>query len=134
MKLRLPAKLALDFFRGSDQPRRIACAGGLFDGVDLSPGDFAAGGNHFTNAGAAAGAKIVKFALGRAQSQNVRPRKIDNVDVVANAGAVRGLIIGAVNFHVRFLTERDFEHVWNQMRSRAGDLRQNLPDAPAALK
>ena len=45
----------------------------------------------------------------------MRPCEIDNVDVVANAGAVRRLIIGAVNFQVRFLTERDFEHVWNQM-------------------
>ena len=45
----------------------------------------------------------------------MRPRKIDNVDVVANARTVGRLIIGAENFYVRLLTERDFEHVGNQM-------------------
>ena len=115
LKLRLPAKLALDFLRGSDQPRRVAEPAWLFDGVDLSPGDFPASSNHFMYAGTASSPKIVKFALGRGQGQNVGPRKIDNVDIVANAGAVRGLIIGAVNFQVRFLTECDFKRVWNQM-------------------
>src|SRR5205814_4730418 len=42
LKLRLPAKLALDFLRGSDQPRGVAEPEGLFGSVVLSTGDFSA--------------------------------------------------------------------------------------------
>ena len=63
LKLGLPAKLALDFLRGSDQPRRVAEPAGLFDGVDLSSGDFPASSNHFMYAGAAPGTKIIEYTL-----------------------------------------------------------------------
>ena len=116
LKGRLPAELAFNFFGRGKEPGRVAGASRLFDAVDLSSGDFTAGRNHFANAGATTRAEIIEFTSGRAQRQNVRQRKIDNVDVIANAGAVRRLIIGAVNFHVRLLAERDFEHIRNQMR------------------
>src|SRR5438046_7232271 len=63
LKLRLPAKLTLDFLRGSDQPRRVAGPAGLFDGVDLSPRDFPASCNHFVYAGAAPGTKVIEYAF-----------------------------------------------------------------------
>ena len=50
------------------------------------------------------------------ERQDVRLREIDDVDVIANAGAVGRRIIGAVNFALRRLAERDFEHVRDQMR------------------
>ena len=84
-----------------------------FDGIDLSPGDFATRGDHVTNAGAAACAKIVKFALGCVQSQNMRSREIENVNVVANTGAIQSFIIRPVNFYVWLLAKRNLEHVGN---------------------
>ncbi len=63
LKLRLPAKLALDSLRGSDQPRRVAEPAGLFDGVDLSSGDFPTSSNHFMHTGATSGTKVIEYAL-----------------------------------------------------------------------
>ena len=40
--------------------------------------------------------------------------KIEDVNVIANAGAIRRLVIGAVNFDVRLLAERDLQHVRNE--------------------
>src|SRR5438128_8657153 len=42
--------------------------------------------------------------------------QIDDVDVIANAGAVRRVVISPENFDMLFLSQRDLEHVWNQMR------------------
>src|SRR5207302_6743309 len=102
--------------RRSDQPRGVAGPAGLFEDVDLSSGDFPASGDDFTNTGAATGPQIVEFTSGCAQSQNVCARQVDDVNVVANTGSVRSFIIVPVNFHVRFLTERDLKHVWDQVR------------------
>ena len=45
--------------------------------------------------------------------------KIENVNVIADARAVRRFVIGAVNLDVRFLAERDFQDIRNEMRLEA---------------
>ena len=42
--------------------------------------------------------------------------KIDNVDVIANARAIRRLVIGSENLDMLFFPQCNLEHVWNQMR------------------
>src|SRR5436305_13051608 len=42
--------------------------------------------------------------------------KIDNVNVIANAGAIRRFVIGSENLDMLFFPQCNLEHVWNQMR------------------
>ena len=81
----------------------------------LRPVTFLRGLDHFAHARAAAGAEIVEFTFRRVEREDVRPGKIDNVNVIADAGAIRRVVIGPVNFDVRLLAERNFEHVRNEM-------------------
>jgi hypothetical protein len=67
------------------------------------PGDFAAGRDYFANTGAASRAEVIEGAVGCAKRQDVCPRQIHNVDVVANTCSVGCLVISAVNFDIRFL-------------------------------
>src|SRR5207302_7073636 len=115
LELRSPAKLLFNFFRGSDKARRIARSAWLFNCVDLSPGDLAAGRDHLPNTGAASCAEVVESARSCAKRQNVRTRKIDNMDVVANTRSIGRFVISAVNFKIRFLGQRDLQHGGNQM-------------------
>ena len=115
LELRSPAKLVFDFFRGGDQPRRVAGSARLFNRVDLSSGDLAASRNHLPNTRAASGAEVIESAGRCAKRQNMRLRKIDNMDVVADTCSVGRLIIGAVNFKIRSLAQRDLQHGRNQM-------------------
>ena len=43
-------------------------------------------------------------------------REIEDVDVVANAGAVGRFVVGAEDFDVRLLAERDFEDIRDEVR------------------
>src|SRR6266536_2287300 len=109
LELRSPAKLVLNFFRGSDKSRWVAGSAWLFNRVDLSPGDFAAGRDYLPNTGAASCAEVVESAGSRAKRQNVRARKINNMNVVTNTCSVGRRIISAVNFnHVSGRTSVEF--------------------------
>ena len=46
----------------------------------------------------------------------MRLRQVEDVDVIADAGAVGRRIIRAENLALRLLAERDLQHVRNQMR------------------
>ena len=96
-------------FGGSPGRRGFSTIGNFLSGHPL------AGGDHLADTRAAASAEIVKSTLLDAERQNVRLREIDDVDVVANAGAVRRFVIGAVHLDVLLLPKRDFEHVRNQV-------------------
>src|SRR5256885_8488230 len=115
LELWSPAKLVLNFFRGRDKARRIAGSARLFNRVDLSPGDLAAGRDHLPNTGAASCTEVVESAGSCAKRQNVRTRKIDNMDVVANTRSIGRFVISTVNFKIRFLAQRDLQHGGNQM-------------------
>src|SRR4029077_17094896 len=110
LELWSPTKLLFDFFGRSDEPRRIARSTWFFNYLDLSPGDFATRRNSLLNTGAAASAKVVEAAGGRAKRQNVRVRKIDDMNVVANACSIGRLVIGPVDFEIGSLTEPYLQH------------------------
>ena len=106
LELRLPAKFLLDSRRGSDEPGRVAWPAWFFDCVDFSSSDFTTGFDHFSNARTAACAEVVTAAGGFAKSQNMRIGEIEDVNVIANTGSIRRVVVGSVDFDVRFFTER----------------------------
>src|SRR5205085_11152680 len=59
---------------------------------------------------------VVKSLFSFRQAQHVSLRQIDDVNVIANAGAIGGRIIGAVEFALGGLAQRDLKDVGNQMR------------------
>jgi len=63
----------------------------------------------------------------------MRLRQVDDVDVIADAGAVGRRIIRAEDLALRLLAEGDLQDVGNEVRLDAVML-ANLPLAPAALK
>ena len=115
MELWLPAEFGADFFRGGDEAWRVAGAAGFLDGFDVAAGDFFAGLDDFADGGAAAGAEVVEITLGGIEREDVGLREVEDVDVVADAGAVGGLVVGAVDFDMILLAEGDFEDVGDQV-------------------
>src|SRR5262245_53048531 len=87
LELRFPATFLLDSLRGSDQPGRIACSSLFFDRLDFSSSDFAAGLDHFSNARTATGSEVVTTAGGFAESQDMGPGKIEDVNVIADTSS-----------------------------------------------
>src|SRR6516164_10424542 len=84
----------------------------------FSSGDFAARFDHFSNARTATSAEVVITAGGFAESQNMRLGQIEDVNVIANTGSIRRVVISSVNFDVRSFTQRHLQHSRNQMRLR----------------
>src|SRR5262249_10137098 len=119
LELRLPAKLLFDFFGGGDESRRVAWSAGVFGCLNFSSSDFATRFDHFSNARTAAGAEVVTAAGGFAQSQNMRVGEIEDVNVIANTGSIRRVVVGSVNFDLRFFTKRHLQHSRNEMRLRS---------------
>src|SRR4029077_8346955 len=115
LELRSPTEFFFDLFRRCYKPGWIARPARLFDCGDLSSGDFSANLDYFANGGAAAGAEVVKCAGRRAKRQDVCSRKVNDMDVVANTCSICRLVIGAVNFDIRFSAKRDLKHVGDQM-------------------
>src|SRR6266436_8692983 len=79
------------------------------DGV---PGYAANGFDHFANAISAAGTEIVDELVALAQSiehEDVRAGEIAHMNVITDAGAIRGGIVGAENRDVFALSERDLQ-------------------------
>src|SRR5215831_17367806 len=119
LELRLPAKLLLDSRRGCNKPRGVTWSAWLFDRLDFSPSDFATRFDHFSNARTATCAEVVTAAAAFTESQNMRVGEIEDVNVIANTGSIRCVVVGSVNFDVWFFTERHLQHSRNQMRLRS---------------
>src|SRR4051794_10095575 len=49
----------------------------------------------------------------------MRLGEIDDMDVIANTGSIRRVVVGPVNLNARFFTERHLKHSWNEMRLRS---------------
>src|SRR5947207_6974446 len=74
-------------------------------------------GNHYVpGPRTATGAEIVKIILSCVEREDVSAGKIDNVNVITDAGPIRCLIIGPENLDVWFLSERDLQNIRDQMR------------------
>ena len=112
---RFPAQFADGFFGGRDQPggspgRRGFSTAGIFLPVIFSQAGMTAARNSRRRC------PDLKAALARPRAEDVRLRQVDDVDVIADAGAVGRRIIRAENIALRFLAERDLKHVRNEMR------------------
>ena len=116
LKFRHPAEFAFDLVGPGDEPRGVSGSARFFDDLDGLAGDAFARGDDFTDAGSAASAEIEKGALFHSEREHVCGREIKDVDVIANAGAVRRLVVGAVDFDVILLAEGDFEDVRDEVR------------------
>ena len=88
LKLRPPAEFGADFFRAGDEAWRVSGAARFFNDGDFIAGDFFTGGDDFADAGAAAGAEVVACARWSVEGEHVRLCEVEDVDVVADAGAV----------------------------------------------
>ena len=104
-----------NFVTGGDEAGGVAGATGLFDGGDGFPGDFFAGGDDFADAGAAAGPEVIEGAFFGFEGEDVGLGEVEDVDVVADAGAVGGGVIGAEDVHGILLAEGDFEDIGDEM-------------------
>src|SRR3954466_3079271 len=116
-----PAEL-LPGARGvGDELRRIAGAARADGFWNRMAGNLAAGVDDLPHAVAAAGAQVEVNPLSGSQCferHEVGLGQIVNVDIVADATAVRGWIVVAENRDPLALAESDLEQVWNQMRFR----------------
>src|SRR6266436_7960343 len=85
------------------------------------PGYTANSFDHFANAISAAGTEIVDELVALAQSiehPDMRAGEIAHMNVITDAGAIRGGIVGAENRDVFALSERDLQREGNQVRLR----------------
>jgi hypothetical protein len=60
-------------------------------------------------------AEVVETLFARLEANDVGLSQVNDVNVIANTGAVGGRVIRAVNFALRFLAEGDFEDIRNEM-------------------
>ena len=91
-------KFAADFFGAGDQGGGIAGAARGLDTGDVTAGDAAGRGDDFADAEAGAVAEIVDALIGLLEGSEYEEMslgKVVDVDVVADASAVRGGIVGA---------------------------------------
>src|ERR1041385_6001341 len=115
-KLRFPTQFFEGAFSRSDQTRGIAGTARFFDRRNFLLRNFFAHVDYLPHRISRAIAEIVEALFSRLKRKDVGLRKIDDVYVIANAGAVVRWIIGAVNFALLGLAKRNLEHVRNQMR------------------
>src|SRR6478609_5692747 len=95
--LRLPTEFGIGLGGGGDEFGRIARATRLLDRWNLHAGDLFAHLDDFLHGVTVAVAEVVETSLARREAEDVRLREIHDVDVIADARAVRGRIIRAVN-------------------------------------
>src|SRR5690349_19956979 len=95
---RLPSKFFERAIGGGHQSRRIARAPRLLDEWNFFLRNFLAHVDDLPHGIAGAVSEIVKTLLAWLQREYVRLREIDDMNVIANAGAVVRRIIRAVNF------------------------------------
>ncbi len=118
---RRPAEFFPNFTRVCIKRRHVSRPTTLFhdrDSVARHPaGDF----DHFADAGAVTGARIIEAGITRLQHlerSQVSVRQILNVDVVSNTGAVGRVVVGSKNLDLFAPAERDHQHIRNQVRFR----------------
>ncbi|MDB6065451.1 MAG: hypothetical protein JWR26_1659, partial [Pedosphaera sp.] len=106
--LGFPAEFADGFGGGGDESGRVAGAAGFFDGGDLFAGNLFAGLDDLSDGVAIAIAEVVKALFAGGQGEHVGLGEVDDVDVIADAGAVGRGVVGAVDVAVGGLAEGDF--------------------------
>src|ERR1039458_5105668 len=115
----LPPQLIYRTVRGGHQSGRVAGPARLLDGRDGFARHRLASADNLTDRVAITVAEVVEAALGRGEAEEMRLGQVEDVNVIADAGAVGRGIIGAVNFAVRLLAEG---HLQNVRGERGRDL------------
>ena len=116
LETRSPTEFGANFFRRRDEARGIAGTAGFFHGLDVAPRNCFAGFNDLANRSSSASAQIVKITFFGLHREDVGLGKVENMNVVADAGAVRRGVIGAENIHRLALAEGDFKDVRDEVR------------------
>ena len=110
-----PAEFFVDEGGVGDEACGIAGAARHFANGDFAARDFFADVDDFANAGSASGPEVVAGGFWAAEGEHMGLCEVEDVDVVADTGAVGRGVVGSEDGDVRFLSERDFEHVWDEM-------------------
>ena len=108
-----PTEFFLGFFRRCDQPGWIAGTPGFFDNWNFCTGNSFASLDDFAHRIAVTVAEVVEAVLAGFEGGDVGTGEVNNMDVVADAGAIWSRIICSVNFALAGLAERHFENVRN---------------------
>src|ERR1039458_3353734 len=116
----LPPQLIYRTVRGGHQPGRVTGPARLFDGRNGFAGYLLASADNLTDRIAVTVAEVVEAALGRGEAEQVRLGQVEDMNVIADAGAVGRGIIGAVNLAMRLSHERDLPPRPNPLRPEAG--------------
>ena len=114
----MPAERAVKLFLASDQDGRIAGAAGRDFAGNFAAGDFLGGVDDFEDGEAAAVADVEGFAgngFDRFEGAEVGVGDVEDVNVVANAGAIRRGVVRAENFDVRNNACGGVENFGNEM-------------------
>src|ERR1035438_4785244 len=115
----LPTQFMYRPVRGGHQSGRVAGPARLLDRRNRLADYLLAGADDFPHRIAVAVAEVVETAPARGEAEEMRLRQVEDVDVIADAGAIGRGIIRAVNFAVRLLSEGHLEHVRDEMRLHA---------------
>jgi hypothetical protein len=116
--LRFPAEDAVELVFAGDKDSRIAGTTGRHFARNFAAGDFFSYVNDFENGEAATVANVEGFAgngFDRLEGANVRVGDVENVDVIADAGAVGRWIVRAKNFDVGDDALRGIENFGDQV-------------------
>ena len=113
---RFPAEFVDGLLGSGYEPGWVAVASCFLDGGDRFAADLPAGLDHFADGVALAVAEIVKTTFARLEREYVSLGEIDDVNVVADTGAVRSGVVGAKNSAFLLLGKRDAQHVGDEMR------------------
>jgi hypothetical protein len=114
----LPAEGLAEFFFAGDQDGGIAGAPRRHFARNFAAGDFFGGVEDFEDGKAAAVADVEGFAgdgFDRFESAEVRIGNVEDVDVIADAGAVGRGIVRAENFELRKETEGGVENLGDEV-------------------
>ena len=114
--LRLPTEFRHRLVGRGHEARRIAGATGLLNGGNALPGDLFAHLDDFADAVAIPVAEVEEARGAGLEREKMGLGDVDDVDVVADAGAVWRGIIGAEDLAFLGLSEGDLEHVGDQVR------------------
>jgi hypothetical protein len=93
-----PAEFALDFGGVGEEAGRVACAAWVLDNLEVLAGNFADGLDDLADGVALADAEVVSTAVAWLESVHdlgVGVGEVFDVDVIADAGAVGGWVVGA---------------------------------------
>src|ERR1019366_6511369 len=125
----LPSKFIHGPVRRGYQPGRVPGPARLFDGRNRLARHLLARPDDLADRVTVAVAQVVEAVPARRQAEDVRLGQVEDVDVIADAGAVGRGVVGAVDFAMRLPAQGDLQHVRDEMRLDAMVLAE--PDARA---